>query len=66
MAPSAEPGWLLPVIRRAFATAAVVFVASAGLHLANPATEQPVADSDTIDLMAFADIPVTEMYDSMP
>ncbi len=67
MAPSAEPGWLLPVIRRAFATAALVFVASAGLHLSGPATDQAEADlDDSIELMAFADIPVTELYDSAP
>lgn len=64
-APSAEPGWLLPVIRGAFASASLVVVACATLYFAHPGS-QTVASNDAAPTSAleYADIPVTQMFAS--
>ncbi len=67
VAPSAEPGWLLPVIRGAFASASLIVMASAALYFAHPMGQQ--ADSAAqipANEMAFADIPVSQMFVSTP
>jgi hypothetical protein len=65
MSPEAEPGWLLPVIRGAFASASLVVVACATLYFAHP-VGQTVASNETAPTSAleYADIPVTQMFAS--
>lgn len=65
-APSAEPGWLLPVIRGAFASASLVVVACATLYFAQPATSVVVATEQApTSALEYADIPVTQMFASV-
>ena len=67
VAPAAEPGWLLPVIRGAFASASLIVVASAALYFVQPAGQQAVIGEQVpANEMAFADIPVSQMFTSNP
>ena len=67
VAPSAEPGWLLPVIRGAFASASLIVVASAALYFTQPAGQQSDSTAQIpANEMAFADIPVSQMFVSTP
>ena len=67
VAPAAEPGWLLPVIRGAFASASLIVVASAALYFTQPAGQQSDSAAQIpANEMAFADIPVSQMFTSNP
>ena len=67
VAPAAEPGWLLPVIRGAFASASLIVMASAALYFAHPVGPQSDSAAQMpANEMAFADIPMNQMFVSTP